>query len=84
MLFDQSGRLVLILIEYVRKKGPLNGRAVLELENQLIGLAYKRNPDLINSHGTKVGHELVIRGAMNSRSRASQSAKVLKATLGLP
>lgn len=85
-LFETSGQLVLMLVEYVQTRGAINRTAITELENRLIGLAYKRNPELINIHGTRVRppRVLTILGAMNSSARPSASARALKRILGMP
>jgi|HubBroStandDraft_6_1064221.scaffolds.fasta_scaffold196599_2 hypothetical protein len=85
-LFAESGQLVLLLVEYLTTRGAINRTAITELENRLIGLAYKRNPRLINIHGTRVQppRVLAIIGAMNSTARPSRSAVTLKKALGMP
>jgi len=47
------------------------------LENMLIGLAVKRNPDLLNIKGTKVLRDMVVPGIINTQP-GGQSASTLE------
>ena len=80
----RPGRLVLFLLAY-DKRGPgaLNKKAITDLENALIGLAFRRNPDLINKQG--VGEPVWrIRGVLRSGvGKPSSAASEFSKTLGL-
>jgi hypothetical protein len=58
--------------------------AIRQLESMLIGMAFSRNPDLLNIKGTKMIRELEVEGFLNTERRAGQGpAKVLRDTLGV-
>lgn len=57
---------------------------VEELEDFLIGIAYAKNHELANIHGTKFLQNAVIPGVLNSPTgNPGKSASTLKALLGL-
>ena len=72
-LADNRGTLVLFLVKYPRGRGRVSGKAIRKLEDQLIGLAYARNQDLLNKHGTREDRMPAIRGVL--RSRQGQPSK---------
>ena len=50
----QSGTLMLYLVKHEKSaRGRVSGSDLTDLEHRLIGLAYRRNPDLLNVKGTK-------------------------------
>ena len=58
-------------------------RAIGELESLLIGMAIKKNPDLINISGTKMLRDLEVIGFLNSKPLAKRGAsKKLRDTFG--
>lgn len=82
---NTRGRLHLFLLEYVSAgRGRASGRAILDLEARLIGLAVRRNADLLNIHGVREAYILRVPGVLDpAHGRRSQSAVQLSSALGL-
>lgn len=84
VLQERSGRLILFLVTYLHKRGAVNKAAIRDLEQQLIGLAAKREPDLLNVHGTRQQTILRIAGVLNSRvGQPSRAAQAFRKTFAL-
>jgi hypothetical protein len=83
VLNERVGTGVLFLLSLPTKKGPKNKKHIKELEIFLIQQAYMVNPDLKNTHGTKLpewGIRGVYRGGQGNRA---EKARDLMTCLGL-
>ena len=58
-------------------------QAVQKLESLLIGMAFSKNPDLLNIKGTKWLRELMVKGFINSKKAKGGPAKELRAVFGI-
>jgi len=77
-----STKLFLFLIVHPFTRGVPNGQAIIELEAQLIRLAYKVNPRLINKQKAHAD-KWTVRGLLTDEKRRSRDAVQLRALLGL-
>ena len=75
-------KLLLFLVVHPVRKGVPNGTAIGELEAELIRLAYKANPRLINQQNTKPDC-WTVRGLFEGTRRSSKDATQLREVLGL-
>lgn len=83
-LNENRGRLVLFLVKYPKSKR-VNRTLVKKLEDQLIGMAFSRNPSLLNKHGTKEEERMPrIRGVLRSgRGQPPKEAIAFRKMIGV-
>lgn len=77
-----KGTLVLFLLEYEASGGPVNKRAINDLERHLVETALLKNKDLINKKLTANGPSFLIRGVHVTPGKPSASALTFKKAMG--
>jgi hypothetical protein len=77
-----KGTPVMFFLVPAATRGRVNSTAIKSLEERLIGLGVKRNPDMTNIHGTKKT-EIVIKGVAGSgRGKPTKSASAFRKMVG--
>lgn len=79
-----KGSLVLFLLEYEASAGPLNKRAINDLERHLVETALLKNKDLINKKLTANGPSFLIRGVHATPGKPSAAANTFRLAMGYP
>lgn len=82
-ILDEIGTLVLFLVRYPDHSGRVNKKLIEKL-SQFIGMAFNKNPLLLNQRGTKEEERMpVVRGVLKSgQGKPSFGAKALKKMMG--
>jgi hypothetical protein len=82
---EGRGTLLLYLVKYEKSgRGADNRSAIEALETQLIGVAAKRNPGILNTHGARPKSLPRIQGVLNStRGRPTKPADDFKKMMAL-
>jgi hypothetical protein len=77
------GTPVLFFIILDKKKGPLNNKAISQVETFLIQNAVAKNPELSNVQGTKKEEWSITGVIRGGKGKATQPAKLFRKAMGL-
>jgi hypothetical protein len=78
-----KGTPVLFFVVLDKKKGPVNNRAISQVESFLIHNAVAKNPELSNVHGTKKEEWSITGVIRGGKGKCPQPAKLFRRAMGL-
>ncbi len=79
----ERGAPVMFLVILGRGKGPINNRAIAQVESFLIQNALAKNPDLSNTQGTKQERWGIVGVIRGGKGKVSEDARLFRKAMGL-
>lgn len=79
----RKGAPVMFLVGLGRGKGPINNRAIAQVESFLIQHALAKNPDLSNTKGTKQEKWRIVGVFRGGKGKVSEDARLFRKAVGL-